>query len=309
VNDAEEESFKMDNISYNDTRYMNAHIDYRYKAQRGAYLQHLSELPGNLQSVYTNGNGSGVIDISDGHIYEILVRVSDTEGNISQIKSRVQFDPGVPLQPPSPGKLFYPLMLEGFETENCEFFIGENCLYDSVRVRYSNQASGDPDVISDVHSIGASYIPLHDSFLIRIRPDLSFTEEDSNRTVMRWMNGSRTSVQKVQWQQQWASARFRDFGNFQLMRDIEPPIITASFTDGADLSRTTRISFTVSDNLKAVKNVRADLDGRWLRFTNDKGRAFIYQFDEKCLSGSHVLQVSAEDEAGNKTTRLYTFRR
>ena len=36
VNDVEEESFKMEDISYNDTRYLNAHIDYRYKtlAQR-----------------------------------------------------------------------------------------------------------------------------------------------------------------------------------------------------------------------------------------------------------------------------------
>jgi hypothetical protein len=307
VNDFEEESFRMHNISYNDTRYLNAHIDYRYKVLQGSYLQHLSELPGFLNSIYANGNGKGVVDISDGDVYDILVVVKDAAGNTSQLKTRVQFDPRVPLAPPVPGKIFYPLMLEGSENENCEFFIGEKCLYDSVHITYRNTASGNPDVVSDVHTIGASYIPLQDSFLVRVLPDLSFTEADRPYTVMQWTSGGKSVVQKVQWQQEWASARFRDFGNFQLVRDSIPPVITLSFADWADLSLATRISFTVRDNLQLVKNVRAELDGKWLRFTNDKYRAFIYQFDEKCLSGPHVLQISAEDEAGNKTVVSYNF--
>jgi hypothetical protein len=307
VNDFEEESFTMNNISYNDTRYLNAHIDYRYKALHGSYLQHLSELPGFLNSIYTNGEGKGVIDISDGQIYDVMVVVKDAAGNKSQLKTRVQFDPRVPLAPPVMGKLFYPLMLEGAENENCEFFIGEKCLYDSVHINYRNTGSANPDVISDIHTIGASYIPLQDSFLVRITPDLSFTETDRPYTVMQWTSGGKSAVQKVQWQQQWASAKFRDFGNFQLVRDSIPPVITVSFPDFADLKLATRITFNVRDNLQSVKNVRAELDGKWLRFTNDKNRAFIYQFDEKCLSGAHVLKISAQDEAGNKTTVSYNF--
>jgi len=198
-------------------------------------------------------------------------------------------------------------MLESYETENCEFFIGERCLYDSVHIAYRNAASGDPEVVSDIHMIGSSYIPLQDSFLVRIQPDLSFRQEDSTYTVMQWTSGIRNAVQKVQWQQSWASARFRDFGNFQLVYDTIPPQINMSFTDWSDLSLASRITFTVRDNLQSVKNVRAELDGRWLRFSNDKNRAFIYQFDEKCLAGPHLLQVSAEDEAGNKTVAVYNF--
>lgn len=307
VNDSEEESFTMDNISYNDTRYLNAHIDYRYKTLKNTYLQHLSELPGFLNSIYHNGSGKGVIDISDGEIYDVQIVVTDPAGNSSRLKTRVQFDPSVPVAPPSPGKLFYPLMLDGFETENCEFFIGEKCLYDSVHITYKNSASANADVLSDIHSIGASYIPLHDSFLVRIQPDLSFTEEDRKYTVMQWTSGSKSLVQQVHWQGNWASARFREFGNFQLVRDSVPPVISPSFSDWSDLSTATRISFSVRDNLGTVKNVRAELDGKWLRFTNDKYRAFIYQFDEKCLTGPHVLAIYAEDEAGNRSTVSYNF--
>ena len=75
------------------------------------YFQHLSELPGFLNSIYEIGDGKGVIDISDGDIYDILVVVKDADGNISRLKTRVQFDPKVPLTPPAAGQIFYPLTI------------------------------------------------------------------------------------------------------------------------------------------------------------------------------------------------------
>jgi hypothetical protein len=51
------------------------------------------------------------------------------------------------------------------------------------------------------------------------------------------------------------------------------------------------------------------LDGNWLRFTNDKNLAYIYDFDEHCPRGSHVLKIIAEDLVGNKTEKRYHFTR
>jgi hypothetical protein len=127
---------------------------------------------------------------------------------------------------------------------------------------------------------------------------------------MQRFAGAKKEVQKVEWQQGWAAAKFRDFGSFQLVVDEEPPVVVPiGFTDGAKLSKATRIAFTIKDNLEAFKNVRAELDGHWLRFTNDKGRTFIYKFDEKCMAGPHELTITAYDEAGNMTTKSYKFTR
>ena len=94
------------------------------------------------------------------------------------------------------------------------------------------------------------------------------------------------------------------------MVDNTPPVIVPiGFADGSNLSKATRIAFTVTDNLGKFKNVRAELDGNWLRFTNDKGRTFIYKFDEKCLKGEHELKITAEDEAGNSVQKVYRFTR
>ena len=56
-----------------------------------------------------------------------------------------------------------------------------------------------------------------------------------------------------------------------------------------------------------MKNFRAELDGQWLRFTNDKGRSYIYKFDERCPYGVHELRVTVEDLAGN--TKSWWFKK
>ena len=302
--------FVMDSISYNDTRYLNAHIDYRTRTLGGPFIQHLSELPGYVNSIYKHESGNGVIDLSDEQVHTIKIVATDAYGNSSTLHSTVQYKkPNIRLSalPERIGKKFYPLMLDGYETESCEFYIGERCLYDSVFVNYS-KAGSTGGAVSELHRIGASTIPLHEPFLIRIKTDRSLTELQKSRTVMQWIGNSRKDVQKVEWQNDWASARFRDFGSYQLIVDEESPqIVPVGFTNGSNLSKASRIVFTVRDNLEKFKNVKTELDGQWLRFTNDKGRTFIYRFDEKCLKGQHELKITAEDEAGNIATAVYKF--
>ena len=107
----------------------------------------------------------------------------------------------------------------------------------------------------------------------------------------------------------WYAAKFNTFGNFELIADDEPPTISINFHENANLSHYRNIVVTPKDNNDQIKNFRAELDGKWLRFSNDKGRNFIYDFDEKCSSGRHELKISVEDEAGNQTIKTFHFTR
>ena len=76
-----------------------------------------------------------------------------------------------------------------------------------------------------------------------------------------------------------------------------------------NMAKAKRLVFTVTDSSEEIKNFYATLDGNWIRLTNDKGRKFIYLFDEKCSPGSHELKISAEDIVGNKTEKTFYFTR
>jgi len=300
--------FRMNNISYNDTRNINAHIDYKTRETGGPFLQHLSRLPGYTPPSIYHG-GDGVIDLSDGVVHNIRIEVKDAYGNTADLRYRVLYKPSVMTAheaAPLTGKEFYPGMLDTYETNDCAFYIGEKSLYDSVHIPF-NVSDGPP---SPVYSIGETYIPLQEPLLVRIKAKEDQIAGGTDRIVMVRSHGKEKEVQRPEWQGGWASARWREFGDFQLVQDEEAPRITPlGIKDGALLSKATQMAFRVKDDLGAIGDFRAELDGRWLCFTNDKRLDYIYKFDMHCRPGRHTLKVSAADVAGNRTTSIYHFTR
>ena len=345
--------FQMDHISYDDTRNINAHIDYKTRELGGPFLQELFILPGYpFPSIYRvpgpaggtdpaahasesnqrqrvgAGSKDGMIDLSDGLPHKVLIVVTDTRGNDAHLAFTVQYRPETATVEDSAGaqqdtagtKRFYPGMVDGIETADYAFFIGERSLYDSADIGAKAGIVSDvslPGALSGVYTIGSRYIPLLGPVLVRLRlPDssgvvgFSGSVFDTGRIVMVCTDGDAKDVQRPEWRGAWASARFGEFGDFQLVYDTIPPVITPiGPLEGADLSRAGRIALNVQDNLGGVRHFRAELDGHWLCFTNDKGRAWIYKFDRRCTTGSHVLKVAVEDVAGNRTEQEYHFSR
>ncbi len=215
-------------------------------------------------------------------------------------------------------------MVDGLELSSCAFFLGERSLYDSVSLSvvasgYPGSGHSLPGGVSHTYSIGAPWIPLLEPVLVRIKDERVLNTDSllgstwkppTDKIVMVCYSGAQKDVERVEWHDGWASARFREFGNYQLVEDRTPPVITAlGFFNGANLSKTSRIAISVKDDLGAVRGFKAELDGAWLCFTNDKGLAFIYAFDEHCPPGAHTLKVYVEDVAGNKTIKEFHFTR
>ncbi|MBS1748569.1 MAG: M23 family metallopeptidase [Bacteroidetes bacterium] len=310
-NNIEMARFDMKEISYVYTRYINAHIDYKTKAGNGPYLQHLSELPGYVNSIYTKVKSSGVVNLSDKLVHNIRIESKDAYGNTSVLKFAVKFVPQAGTPDIASGKMFYPFMVNvGEGSEDCEYYVGEKGLYDSVRIRYSRQVSDNPLVVSAIHNIGAAYIPVQEGLVVRIKPVRALTPQEKSRLVIQRFAGSKKEVVKPEWQGEFAVSKFREFGSFQLVLDETPPeIIPVGFKESSDLSKATHIVIAVRDNFDEFKGFRAELDGKWLCFSNNKGKNFIYSFDEHCAPGAHELKISVSDEAGNLATRVFTFTR
>ena len=305
--------FQLDNISYDETRYLNAHIDHKLKAGGGPYVEHLSRLPGYPESVYKDGESDGIIYLEDDSVHQIKIEVKDTYGNTSVLQFAIKRgfvnENKYKRDDPSEPK-FVPGFVNVFEREDVQVVLGEDDLYDSVDFVYSKKAAVNPHAVSALHSVHTALVPVHGYYTVRLKVDASLQYIAEDKIVMQRTWGSKMDVAKPEKNGDWFTAKFREFGNFQLVVDDSPPVISAiGIRDNANLSRSSQIIFTVTDNLKKIKNFRAELDGKWLRFTNDKGRSFIYKFDEMCPSGEHELKVSVEDEAGNVETKNFHFTR
>ena len=298
--------FQMNRISYNDTRGINAHIDYPTHARGGPYYQLLFKMPGYNHSIYRETTPGGYLHLEDGMVHKIRIELKDAHGNISNLEFKVHYEPGEKTNPMPGGKTFYPGMMDGMEAQNAAFYLGEKCLYDSLHLVYEETADNGKDVVSALHHFGSTQVPLADTMTVRIK--LSRPASSKQRVLMQWIDGSDFEVKKPDWLGEWATASFRSFGNFRLVLDTEAPLIRIpGVVENANLQRSNRIAVVVQDNYKKIKTFRGTLDGKWLLFTNDKAKAFIYHFDEHCKAGRHELKIYAEDEAGNGATAVIHF--
>ena len=290
--------FQMDQISYYETRGINAHIDYPTHERGGPYYQLLFKMPGYDKSIYREANPGGRLNLNDRIPHDIRIELKDAQGNTSNLKFQVRFEPEEQPMQVFAGKVFYPGMLDGFESANAAFYLGSTCLYDSLHLSYVEFPGEGKDLVSNIHQFGTTQVPLADSMTVRIR--LSKPDIQKQRILIAWFDKEDLEVKKPAWLGEWATSSFRSFGNFCLLQDTVPPIIrVAGVTENANLKASSRIAIVIQDNYKKIKNFRATLDGKWLLFTNDKARAYVYHFDEHCPAGRHELKIYAEDEAGN----------
>jgi hypothetical protein len=299
--------FRLNDIDYNESRYINAQLDYPYKARGGASLQHISPLPGATGVAYDFSNGDGLVHLKDTGVHSVVIEVLDANKNTSKVKFSVQYDATLAKAYNTTGaQKLLPNNINVFEEKEFELFTSEATIYDTVNISYTNTASDAANAVSALHGFLTATIPSHDYVTVRIKPLINLSEEQKRRVVIKNISGSRTYLQKADWQNGWLAAKFRQFGTYQAFVDDEPPTINVPATD---LSRASKIAFTPRDNFNSIKNFHAELDGQWLRFTNDKGRTWIYTFDEKFARGEHELKVIVEDEAGNVLTKIWKVKR
>lgn len=302
--------FVIDSISYTETGYMNAHIDYSYKHNGGPYLQHVSRLPGDIGPVYHEYETDGTVHLTDDRIRTARLEVADAHGNSTALEFKIQFN-----QVPGAGQdhaehpHFTPGIVSILEKPDFEVYLKEHNLYDTIPVLYYSIQKRNPGSLSALHGLNDPAIPVHGVFTARVRPNEELPGKWQNKVVLQLEYGGRKTNRKARYENGFLVAEFGDFGNFQAFLDLEAPKISGLGNgDTLNLSAAKRIVLQPSDNF-GIKSFRAELDGKWLRFTNDKGRLHVYTFDERCPYGVHELKVTVEDIVGNITTRTWWFKR
>jgi hypothetical protein len=299
--------FSINGIGYDETRFMNAHIDYKTKLSGGPYLQYLFPLPGDKLDIYPYAESGKFLHLTDTLRHEYLLEITDAYGNSSNVRFVLQKNNSSISNPPKPGALMRQGELNVFETTELQVYLPDQALYDSIYFRHSVLPGGQPLAFSPVHVIQTPMTPLQDYFTVRMKADKTIPYQLRDRMLIKKTTRDDITVRKAVWEMGLYSAVYREFGTFQLVADDQPPVISG-LAQGADLSKSQKITIYIRDNFDQVKDFRAELDGKWLRFVQ-RGNTFTYKFDENCLQGEHVLKLSVLDEAGNKAVQEIRFRR
>lgn len=305
VDGVEKSSFYIDSIDYPDSRYMNCQVDYKMVSTGGSWMQHTSKLPGDLSGVYYDLGPNNLVSLNDTLTHTVQIDVADANGNQSTIHFNIRNN-GAAAPPVKPYE-WQAGRPNRLSRASFEANMPLNAIYDKMNTGYSSAPSAALNSVSARHKLGETYIPVHSNYEVRIKPDKYISPENRNKIVIKRV-GKNTTVRKAVWNGEWLTAQFRDFGTFEAFIDNAPPSVNALGSgEVVNLNKATRITFTPTDNY-GIADFRAEVDGKWLRFTNDKGRTWIYHFsDGRITAGQHELTVIVTDVAGNVTRRSWQF--
>jgi len=310
LDDVLQSGFQFEDFSYNDSRFINAAHDYAFKLQNGTYITHLSKLPANtLQIFYTDAKNS-VIALNDTLPHQLKIVLQDIKGNTSFFTTTIQYKDstniGLLAVTDSAATSVVPAVAKTITAEGFKLYIPSNSIYDTAQFVITPEPKSE-FALSPYYKFRYPYIPLHKKATFSIQPTLSITDSLKQKVVMRITRNKQFRTQKVSWQNNWAFAGFNELGDAELLYDTVAPVISAvGLKNGGSITRDKTLTFSVVDRLSSFVKVRTELDGQWLMFRR-KEDYILYDFDEHCTNGNHILTIHATDECGNTSEAIFEF--
>lgn len=302
---------RLDDIGYDETRYLHAYADYKTKKKSGNWVQCLFRVPGNgLEHIYEDlryespAGHKGVLHPGDGGVHAVRIVLEDAAGNESGIRFWLRFpDAGQSLscrQIFHTGKANSP----GGNHPNIAFSLDTRALYDDIC--FSMESRDDAGAYSPRFQVQTAEVPVHTYYDLQIRPSKPVPFALRGKIALVYSDGRTESGKAATADARgWYKASVRNFGSYRLMADTAGPVIK-SLTPVTTIGKGSKIVFSVKDKITDVSSLRGTLDGQWLLF-EQHGDTWTYRMDDHCPKGSHELTVQAVDENGNATEQRYRF--
>jgi hypothetical protein len=298
--------YVMDAFSFNESRYINSHIDYETYQKDNIYIERTYVLPNDKLSVYKNLINRGIYNFSDNRTHLAEIIVSDRYGNKSglsfKIKAGTMKNRDVSLQADDNDRLMPYNRSNSFEGEKVKVSIPDGALYDTIYFSYK-KVTRTRGMLSDLHCIHNIYTPVHKPFTLSIKPDTIPSGKKSKMLLICQEDDKKRNAVNSYWTEGYISADVKSFGKYYVGIDTLAPEIKANgLVQGANLTGKKEIRIRITDDLSGINYYEPSIDGKWALFEYDqKNNVLIYKFDsEKISQGTkHNLSLKVADNKDN----------
>ncbi|MBX2889293.1 MAG: M23 family metallopeptidase [Saprospiraceae bacterium] len=306
--------WRMDELDFDETRYMNAHIDYSARKRYGAWFHRCFILPGDRLSNYTRTETFGAVALSKDKPVRINLRITDASGNASTLMFWVKRDENMETIVGQPYQFELPWDADSrIDLEDFFMALPKGSLYEKLQFQYKTSTDGSKGIHSSVHHLHDNQTPVHRYFELGLRP-YNLPPELRNKAVVALCGEGRPASCGGAWRGEYLTTKVRQFGDYCVMVDDEPPTITPVVFDG-DMRRKNSMSFRIRDNFAIGSNAdhlsyRGTVDGKWVLFEYDRKRdRLTHTFDGRIGTGEHLLRLAVKDDRGNEAVLERKFLR
>lgn len=305
---------EMNSIAFDETRFINAHLDYADEVTNRSYFNRCFVLPGNDLSMYGALVDRGLIRLEPGVPRKVRVAVSDALQNSTYCEVWIKQveDAGFAL----PDHQYYLLHDEEnvIQTEDCRAHFFQQTFYEDLPFQFASSADGSREYYSRVLHLHNYKVPVHRFFELGIKPNRKMDSLTRSKAMIAYCDPrGRVLNCGGTWENGYLKAMVRDLGDFSIMVDQEAPTIRpVGFRSNMRGRKTMR--FVASDNYAVVREIdpliyNAYLDGEWVVVEYDKkNNLLIHRFAEDLERGTHTFRLEVADVLGNTRVWEQSFR-
>jgi hypothetical protein len=307
-------SYIMDEFPFNESRYINSHIDYETYMRENSFIERAFVLPNDKLSVYKNVVNRGIFNFTDGKAHHIEITVKDVNNNISalsfDVKSMVPSNGGN--EKPLREGIIMPFNRNNlFRAQNITLSVPSGALYDTLFFMYKCD-KGTPQMLSDVHYVHNKYTPLQRPCSLSIKPTSVPAGKESKTLIVQMTDDFKKIGINSSYSDGFVTGDILSFGMFFAGIDTVPPAIYANqLQTGADLSGKSELRIRITDDLSGIKSYEPIVDGKWALFEYDQKNDLLkYRFDpDRIIKGTnHSLTLKVTDNKENQSIYSCEFK-
>lgn len=304
---------ELERFSFDQTRFLNAHVDYAERRSSGRWVQRSHVLPGNELRMYETTNG-GILDVQEGKTYALRYTVEDVFRNAAGFSFDVHGIASNGTRLPDPPAVHVMRHDEPFTWRGSDFTLRAPAGTVYGPIALDPMALRPPSLSRSVYSnmirIHQPDEPVHNRYQLSVRSD-SLPEALHDKATLGMVSSKGTiSWAGGEWDGWGVTSRLRTFGDFVVTVDTEPPSVRPlNISAGKDMSRSGEIRFRIRDDFSGIASYRGTIDGAWVLFEYDAKYALLrHRFDGTLGPGSHNVQLEVTDNKGNVSEVTIPFR-
>lgn len=290
--------FLLNTFSYDETRYINAYLDYARLKKMNQRVQKLFFTKKFPLSIITTNDKNGIISLSPNMSSIYKVEISDFNNNKTAVTIPLEYvkqEIKIPAKNLKTNYFVKSNQEYNFVKDKVTVYFPENIFYDDFYLKF--------DVKNNVLYLHDDTIPVHANFSVTFVND-SIPENERNNYFIGNLDGKKVYYNKTKVKGNKFTAWTRNFGQFSLMKDtIAPQIKPVNFQEGKWLSKQNTIEFEISDELSGIDTYNGFLNEKWILFDYDyKTKKITHDFsDNVVIEGKNELKIVVTDNIGNST--------
>jgi hypothetical protein len=290
--------FKLNTFSYDETRYINAFIDYGRFKKMNQRVQKMFFTKKYPLSIVSSNDKNGVINLAPNMSSIYKVEISDFHNNKTSVTIPLEYakqEIKIPSKNLKTNYFVKSTQEYNFVKDKVTVYFPENIFYDDFYLKF--------DVKNSTLYLHDESVPVHANFSVSFEND-SIPEQESDKYFIGNLDGKKVYYNKTKRKGNKFTAWTRNFGQFSLMKDtVAPKLIAVNFQEGKWLSKQNTLEFEISDDLSGIDTYEGFLNKKWILFDYDyKSKKIIHDFsDNVVIEGKNELKLVVTDNVGNST--------